>query len=597
MVFILRVKAVGKISSDERPQHGYAATSKSLFEKKAQEASETRTARNKLIEQEKDLFGGTSNRRNTFEKAAIQEERTAAPKIKLEDEEIDLSGRTKSHKQLFEEQAKLSAQVSPSLPRKIFGEQEGEVDISGKAKSKKELFEKIATESQGTSPGVERKILQDVDLSGRAKAHRNIFQQKIEEESQVRTSRKMHLEEDVFSGKASSRRAIFEKFGAGDDGRQKGGFTPAEEEKADLSGRAKSHKQKFEQFAEEASKVKTAQSKSDELEHLSGRAMSHKEYFDEKVADAAKTKTSEMRLLSEEEEAVAGRARSHKLSFEEKAAKDLEVKTSDKSRLQEAVPDKGSLSFVVSSFESKQNEQFVKERGDDIEVAALGVAKSTRSKFESGDKEDGHKRKKSRKEKHGDEHAKKKKRKKSSLKLKDHKERKTPGEEEEKHEAEEKVAAKEKEESEKEEEVEDTQEKEDEESATMENKDDHKIDGEKHESESEEEEQETRNELNAESEIMVAASEDVQCSVPESGVLPPEEDARSSKVEEKPKAAASEVQSSAGGEDVPMDYRARRAARLKQREAEKAGKSEGWYNFYAVVELFYNFSNSISVLY
>ena len=207
------MKAVGKLPSEQRPPQGYAAPSKSLFEKKAEEASLTRTTRLKPLENEKELFSSTRSHRSTFEKVAAEEETIiiVAPKIKIED--VDLSGRAKSPKQLFEEKAKLSAQVSPSLQRKIFDEQGGEVDISGKARSKRDLFKKIANENRTKSPVVERRILEDVDLSGRAKAHHNIFQQKVEEESQVKTSYKKHLEEVVFSGKASSRRAMFEKFG------------------------------------------------------------------------------------------------------------------------------------------------------------------------------------------------------------------------------------------------------------------------------------------------------------------------------------------------------------------------------------------------
>lgn len=521
-----RVKLEGKIAADERPRQGYASSSKSLFERKAQEASETGTARLKPIEQEKELFSGTSSRRHTFEKAAAEEVRKAAPKIKIDEEEVDLSGRAKSHKQLFEEQAKLSAQVSPSLPRKIFSEQDGEVDISGKAKSKKEMFEKFASEHKGTSPGAERKFLGDVDLSGRAKAHRNIFQQKIEEESQVRTSHKKHLEEDVFTGKASSRRQMFEKFGSGESGSQKGSRTPAEEEQIDLTGRAKSHRQRFEQFAEEASMVKTAQSRSDDLD-LSGKALSHKEYFDEKVAEAAKTKTAEKKLRDEEEEAIMGRARLHKLSFEEKAAKDLEVQTCDKSRLEE-IPDRAS-------------------------------------------------KKKSKKEKHGDEHEKKKKRRRSSSKSKEHKEsvshevnpeEKSGADFQEAEKAEVEEVADEKEE----EVTEETFVKEDEEVGN-EYEDDHKVNGKVDGSDEEEhEELEPVNELNNESEIQVAASATYESSAPRIVDENSAEDTTSkedhvpSKVEEAPKPADSDA---VDNKSIPMDYRARRALRQKQKDAER----------------------------
>ncbi|XP_068725312.1 caldesmon-like isoform X2 [Montipora capricornis] len=565
-----RVKAVGKLPSDQRPPQGYTASSKSLFEKKAEEASLTRTTRLKPSENEKELFTATRSHRSTFEKAAVETDRTITPKIKIESGDIDLSGRAKSHKQLFEEKAKISAQVSPSLQRKIFSEQDGEVDISGKARSKRDLFEKIANESQGKSPKVERRILENVNLSGRAKAHRNIFQQKIEEESQVKTSGKKHLDEEVFSGKASSRRAMFENFGARDNGQQKEGFVPADEEKGDLSGRAKSHKQKFEQFAEEASRVKTAQQRADELDGLSGKALSHKEYFDEKVADAARTKTSEKKLLLEEEEAILGRAQSHKLSFEEKAAKDLEVQTSDKSRLQEAGREKGLLSQTVSSFEEKQNEQFVKERGDDIEIAALGVAKSRRSTFESGVKEDDGKKKKSKKEKHGDELSKKKKKRRSSSKSKENTEEAT---QEAKVDSE---AKEEKEEVRKEDE--EVHDKLDESTKIEKNEDlvddyndDSKVIGDKNDIEPEEEEKETKTDVFAVNEINVVSSETVQSSMPEEVFENPKEDAPCTiKVEEKPKQDLNAI----GSGDVPMDYRARRALRQKQKEAEKALKSD-----------------------
>ncbi|XP_068704066.1 caldesmon-like isoform X2 [Montipora foliosa] len=563
-----RVKAVGKLPSDQRPPQGYTASSKSLFEKKAEEAGLTRTTRLKPSENEKELFTATRSHRSTFEKGAVETDRTITPKIKIESGDIDLSGRAKSHKQLFEEKAKISAQVSPSLQRKIFSEQDGEVDISGKARSKRDLFEKIANESQGKSPKVERRILENVDLSGRAKAHRNIFQQKIEEESQVKTSGKKHLDEEVFSGKASSRRAMFENFGARDNGQQKEGFVPADEEKGDLSGRAKSHKQKFEQFAEEASRVKTAQQRADELDGLSGKALSHKEYFDEKVADAARTKTSEKKLLLEEEEAILGRAQSHKLSFEEKAAKDLEVQTSDKSRLQEAGREKGLLSQTVSSFEEKQNEQFVKERGDDIEIAALGVAKSRRSTFESGVKDDG-KKKKSKKEKHGDELSKKKKKRRSSSKSKENTEDPT---QEAKVDSE---AKEEKEEVRKEDE--EVHDKLDESTKTENNEDlvddydDSKEIGDKNDIKPEEEEKETKTDIFAVNEINVVSSETVQSSMPEEVFENPKEDAPCTiKVEEKPKQDLNAI----GSGDVPMDYRARRALRQKQKEAEKALKSD-----------------------
>lgn len=563
-----RVKAIGKLPSDQRPPQGYTASSKSLFEKKAEEASLSRTTRLKPSENEKELFTATRSHRSTFEKAAVETDRTITPKIKIESGDMDLSGRAKSHKQLFEEKAKISAQVSPSLQRKIFSEQDGEVDISGKARSKRDLFEKIANESQGKSPKVERRILENVDLSGRAKAHRNIFQQKIEEESQVKTSGKKHLDEEVFSGKASSRRAMFENFGARDNGQQKEGFVPADEEKGDLSGRAKSHKQKFEQFAEEASRVKTAQQRADELDGLSGKALSHKEYFDEKVADAARTKTSEKKLLLEEEEAILGRAQSHKLSFEEKAAKDLEVQTSDKSRLQEAGREKGLLSHTVSSFEEKQNEQFVKERGDDIEIAALGVAKSRRSTFESGVKEDDGKKKKSKKEKHGDELSKKKKKRRSSSKSKENTEEAT---QEGKVDSE---AKEEKEEVRKEDE--EVHDKLDESTKTENNEDlvddydDSKVIGDKNNIEPEKEEKETKTDVFAVNEITVVSSETVQSSMPEEVFENPKEDAPTIKVEEKPKKDLNAI----GSGDVPMDYRARRALRQKQKEAEKVLKSD-----------------------
>ena len=390
------------------------------------------------------------------------------------------------------------------------------------------MFEKIASEHKGTSPGAERKYLGDVDLSGRAKAHRNIFQQKIEEESQVRTSRKMHLEEDVFTGKASSRRQMFEKFGSGENGSQKGSKTPAEEEQIDLTGRAKSHRQRFEQFAEEASKVKTAQSRSDELD-LSGKALSHKEYFDDKVAEAAKTKTAEKKLRDEEEEAIMGRARLHKMSFEEKAAKDLEVQTCDKSRLEE-IPDRAS-------------------------------------------------KKKSKKEKHGEEHEKKKKRRRSSSKSKEHKESVSHDEvnPEEKSGADFQEAEKgnvEERADEKEEEIaEETFVKQDEEVGN-EYEDDHKvnvkIDG---SDEEEHEEVEPVNELNNESEIKVVASVTYESSAPgivddnsAEDTIPSKEDNVPSKVEEVPKPAASDA---VDNKSIPTDYRARRALRQKQKDAER----------------------------
>lgn len=552
-----RAKAVGKLPSDQRPPQGYAASSKSLFEKKAEEASLTHTTRHKPLENEKELFSSTRCHRSTFEKVAAEEETTVAPKIKIEGEDVDLSGRAKSHKQLFEEKAKLSAQVSPSLQRKIFDEQDGEVDISGKARSKRDLFEKIANENITKSPVVERRILEDVDLSGRAKAHRNIFQQKIEEESQVKTSYKKHLEEGVFSGKASSRRAMFEKFGGQENGQQKGDFKPADEEKVDLSGRAKSHKQKFEQFAEEASIVKTAQQKAEELDGLSGRALSHKEYFDEKVADAAKTKLSQKKLLTEEEEAISGRAKLHKLSFEEKAAKDLEVQTCDKSRLQEAGREKGSLSYAVSSFEAKQSQQFVKEQGDDIEIAALGVTKSRRSTFESdGQGHDG-KKKKSRKEKHGDEHTKKKKRR-SSSRSKENTEGETflvevNSDKKERNEEVEKEFAV-------------TENNED---LLVDGSDDQKMNGDKQDPgpDLEEEEKETKTEAFVEEEIAVSLLDTVHSSIPEEVVDVKKEELPSSKIEEK----CSSVSNTG---DIPMDYRARRALRQKKKEAEKESKSD-----------------------
>lgn len=499
-----------------------------MFEKKAEEASLTHTTRLKPLENEKELFSSTRCHRSTFEKVAAEEETTVAPKIKIEGEDVDLSGRAKSHKQLFEEKAKLSAQVSPSLQRKIFDEQDGVVDISGKARSKRDLFEKIANENSTKSPVVERRILEDVDLSGRAKAHRNIFQQKIEEESQVKTSYKKHLEEGVFSGKASSRRAMFEKFGGQENDQEKEGFIPADEEKVDLSGRAKSHKQKFEQFAEEASIVKTAQQKAEELDGLSGRALSHKEYFDEKVADAAKTKLSQKKLLTEEEAAISGRAKLHKLSFEEKAAKDLEVQTCDKSRLQEAGREKGSLSYAVSSFEAKQSQEFVKERGHDG------------------------KKKKSRKEKHGDEHTKEKKRR-SSSRSKENREGETylvevnSDKKERKEEVEKEFVV--------------TENNED---LLVDGYDDQKMNGDKQDSgpDLEEEEKETKTEAFVEEEIAVSLLDTVHSSIPEEVVEVKKEELPSSKIEEK----CSSVSNTG---DIPMDYRARRALRQKKKESEK----------------------------
>ena len=505
------------------------------------------------------------------------------------DEEVDLSGRAKSHKQLFEEQARLSVQVSPSVPRKIFNEQDGEVDISGKARSKRDMFEKIASENRATSPVSERKFLGDVDLSGRARAHRNIFQQKIQEDAEVKTSRKMHLEEDVFSGKASSRKAMFEKFAAGEPNRERRQDDP-EEERVDLSGRARSHKEKFEVFAMEASKVKTAEAKTGDL-NLSGKAMAHKEFFDEKVIDAATVKTSEKKLLDDEEDAIAGRARLQKMSFEAKAAQDLEVQTCDKSRLEEVISNKGSTSVVVSSFEAKQNESFVKDRGDDTEFGAHGVAKVRRS----GSKGDGSKKKKGKQDKEEGEHKKRKKRR-SSSKSKDHREDEEDEKSAERKDYEDNVidhktygAA--------EEEV-DVEERENdlEKHGILENVGEtlqikldnslNEIQGEdsgevnkdmniaKHVEKSDEECEEQGFKVGGASEVKISAVVETSQSYAPVSNSHVHKDAQITSVTAKPKTAATEMKAD-GGASVPMDYRARRALRKRQKSMEQEQPTQG----------------------
>lgn len=61
----------------------------------------------------------------------------------------------------------------------------------------------------------------------------------------------------------------------------------------------------------------------------------------------------------------------------------------------------------------------MKERGDDIEIAVLGVVKFRRFIFELGVKEDDGKKKKSKKEKYGDEFLKKKKKRRFLSKFKE----------------------------------------------------------------------------------------------------------------------------------------------------------------------------------
>ena len=116
------------------------------------------------------------------------------------------------------------------------------------------------------------------------------------------------------------------------------------------------------------------------------------------------------------------------------------------------------------------------------------------------------------------------------------------------------------------------------ESVTTENKgdDEHEMNGEKHGTESEEDvEEETKNELGTESEITVATTEMVQYSEPVSDVVMPEEKTETAVRAEKSEAAVSEA-STAGDKEIPMDYRARRALRQKQKEStEKAVSSEG----------------------